>query len=237
MHPILLDAAGHRRQPVTLPGYHAGRPPRSKGRRYPADPPSVEEIIAVMRTAGPSPDGVRLRALIVVLWRAGLRVGEALAPAETDLDAQRGAVLVRHGKGDKRREVGMDIWAWEQLEPWQQLRVGLPVGPLFCVIHGPTAGATGSPRPRAASWAGPPRQRGCAAGSRPSAQARARDRDGPRRRPTGRHPAPARACPSRGDLDLSPRDRQRRDHRRCPRATTADDPSHRRPANQSVVRS
>jgi len=56
---------------------------------------------------------VRLRALIVVLWRAGLRIGEALALAETDLDARRGAVLVRHGKGDKRREVGMDSWAWE----------------------------------------------------------------------------------------------------------------------------
>lgn len=74
---------------------------------------------------------MRLRALIVVLWRAGLRIGEALALAETDLDARRGAVLVRHGKGDKRREVGMDIWAWEQLEPWQQLRVRFPVGPLF----------------------------------------------------------------------------------------------------------
>jgi integrase len=140
MHPILLDAAGHRRQPVTLPGYHAGRPPRNKGRRYPADPPTVEEIIAVMRTAGAGADGVRLRALIVLLWRAGMRIGEALALAETDLDARRGAVLIRHGKGDKRREVGMDRWAWEQLEPWQQRRVRLPVGPLLCVIHGPTAG-------------------------------------------------------------------------------------------------
>ncbi len=140
MHPILLDAAGHRRQPVTLPGYHAGRPPRNKGRRYPADPPTVEEIIAVMRTAGAGADGVRLRALIVLLWRAGMRIGQALALAETDLDARRGAVLIRHGKGDKRREVGMDRWAWEQLEPWQQLRVRLPVGPLLCVIHGTTAG-------------------------------------------------------------------------------------------------
>ena len=140
MHPILLDAAGHRRQPVTLPGYHAGRPPRNKGRRYPADPPAVEEIIAVMRTAGAGADGVRLRALIVVLWRAGLRIGEALALAETDLDARRGAVLIRAGKGGKRREVGMDSWGWEQLEPWQQLRVRFPVGPLLCVIHGPTAG-------------------------------------------------------------------------------------------------
>ena len=145
MHLILLDAAGHQRQPVTLPGYHAGRPPRNKGRRYPADPPTVEEIIAVMRTAGAGPDGLRLRALIVVLWRAGLRIGEALALAETDLDARRGAVLVRHGKGGKRREVGMDSWAWEQLEPWQQLRVGFPVGPLFCVIHGPTAGRNWEP--------------------------------------------------------------------------------------------
>ena len=97
MHPILLNAAGHRRQPVTLPGYHAGRPPRNKGRRYPADPPNIEEIIAVMRNAGGGPDGVRLRALIVVLWRAGLRINEALSLTETDLDARRGAVVVRHG--------------------------------------------------------------------------------------------------------------------------------------------
>ena len=145
MHPILLDAAGRRRQPVTLPGYHAGRPPRNKGRRYPADPPTIEETIAVMRTAGAGADGMRLRALIVVLRRAGLRIGEALALAETDLDARRGAVLVSHGKGDKRREVGMDSWAWEQLEPWQQLRVRFPVGPFFCVIHGPTAGRNWEP--------------------------------------------------------------------------------------------
>ena len=43
----VLDAAGRRRSPATLPGYHAGRPPRNKGMRYPADPPTVEEIVAV----------------------------------------------------------------------------------------------------------------------------------------------------------------------------------------------
>jgi hypothetical protein len=48
----VLDAAGRRRSPATLPGYHAGRPPRNKGRFYPADPPTVEEIVAVMRQAG-----------------------------------------------------------------------------------------------------------------------------------------------------------------------------------------
>jgi hypothetical protein len=34
-----------------MPGFHAGRPPRNKGVRDPADPPKVEEIIAVMRAA------------------------------------------------------------------------------------------------------------------------------------------------------------------------------------------
>jgi hypothetical protein len=47
--------------------------------------------------------------------------------------------------GDKRREVGMDGWGWEQLQPWQRLRVQFPVGPLFCVIHGPTAGRNWEP--------------------------------------------------------------------------------------------
>jgi site-specific recombinase XerD len=46
--------------------------------------------------------------LIVLLWRAGLRISEALALHESDLDRSRGAVLVRCGKGGKRREVGMD---------------------------------------------------------------------------------------------------------------------------------
>jgi hypothetical protein len=38
-------------------GMHQGRPPRNKGLRYPPDPPTVEEIIAVMRAAGDDPMG------------------------------------------------------------------------------------------------------------------------------------------------------------------------------------
>jgi integrase len=140
MESVLYDAAGHPRSPATMPGYHQGRPPRNKGMSYPADPPTVEEIVAVMRTAGGDADGARLRALIVVLWRAGLRIGEALDLAETDLDPGRGAVLVRKGKGGRRREVGMDRWAWQQLQAWLEVRRRLPVGALLCVIHGPTAG-------------------------------------------------------------------------------------------------
>ena len=42
------------------------------------------------------------------VWRGGLRVKEALALSEHDLDPQRGSVLVRCGKGGRRREIGMD---------------------------------------------------------------------------------------------------------------------------------
>jgi integrase len=94
----VLDAAGRRRSPATMPGYRAGRPPRNKGRLYPTDPPTVEEIVAVMREASDDRHGYRLRATIVVLWRGGLRVAEALALGERDLDPRRGSLLVRNGK-------------------------------------------------------------------------------------------------------------------------------------------
>jgi site-specific recombinase XerD len=141
----LVDVAGRRRSPATVPGYHAGRPPRNKGLRYPADPPRVEEIIAIMRHAGPSAHGDRVRGLIVVLWRAGLRIAEALALGEADLDERRGALLVRSGKGGKRREVGMDDWGWEHLRPWLDRRSSLPIGRLFCIIEGPTCGRPWTP--------------------------------------------------------------------------------------------
>jgi hypothetical protein len=66
---VLLDAAGRRRPPVTMPGYHPGRPPGNQGVRYPADPPTVDEIVAVMRHTGDDRHDFRLRAMVVVLWR------------------------------------------------------------------------------------------------------------------------------------------------------------------------
>lgn len=140
MFSTLLDAAGRRRSPATMPGYLGGRAPRNKGMSFPADPPRPEEIIRVMRQVGGDRHGLRVRALIAVLWRGGLRISEALALAETDVDERRGSLLVRHGKGDKRREAGMDDWGFEQLAVWLERRVELPVGPLFCVIDGQTRG-------------------------------------------------------------------------------------------------
>lgn len=137
---IQVNAAGRRRSPATMLGYLAGRAPRNKGMRYPPDPPRPEEIVLVMRQAGQDRHGLRVRALVAVLWRGGLRISEALALNETDIDERRGSLLIRHGKGDKRREAGMDQFGFEQLAAWLSHRVLLPPGPLFCVIDGTTRG-------------------------------------------------------------------------------------------------
>jgi integrase len=128
-------------------------------------------IIAVMRHAGTGPHAARLRALIVVLRRAGLRIHEALALGEADLDPRRGSLLVRHGKGGRRREVGMDDWAWEQLQPWFATRVDLPA--VRCCVSPPAlpADAPGPRGPRVRSCATPPRGLVCAGASHPTSSA------------------------------------------------------------------
>jgi hypothetical protein len=108
----LLDTAGRRRSPATYSAFHIGRAPGNKGQRYAADPPTVDEIIAVMRHTAHARYGNRLNGLIVVLWRAGLRIKGALSRIETDLEEQRGSILARLAKNDRRRQVGMDAWGW-----------------------------------------------------------------------------------------------------------------------------
>jgi site-specific recombinase XerD len=78
------------------------------------------------------------------VWRAGLRVQEALVLTEHDLDQRRGSILVRRGKAGRRREIGMDEWGWAHLRPWLTARAALPVGPLFCIIDGRTRGRSWS---------------------------------------------------------------------------------------------
>jgi site-specific recombinase XerD len=144
--PQLLDTAGRRRSPATLSDFHAGRVPGNKGQRYAADPPTVDEIVAVMRHAAHARYGNRLNGLIVVLWRAGLRINEALSLTEPIW--KKGADRFWSGMG-RTIAVARSGWtrgAWSSLHPWLAERARLPVGPLFCVIAGPTAGHAWSAR-------------------------------------------------------------------------------------------
>jgi integrase len=140
---VRFTAAGFVRSPP-LTGRRARvsrrTPISQQGSALPPDPPRTEEIIQVMRCCGDGLHGDRARGLIVVLWRAGLCIQEALDLTELDLDARRGSLLVRRGKGGRRREVGIDDWSFQQLEPWLRARQAMPVGPLLCVIDGHTRG-------------------------------------------------------------------------------------------------
>jgi integrase len=198
--PVVLDSAGRRRSPATMPGYHAGRPPRNKGMRYPADPPTVEEIVAVMRLTGEDRHGWRLGAMIVVLWRGGLRIHEALALAEHDLDPRRGSVLVRNGKRGKRREVGMDEWGWEQLRPLAQ-RTARAAGRAAVLHHRrphPRTTVVERRGPRRAPPRGSARRRPASVRAAPAAP-RTRAGARPRGDPAQHHPAPTRTRQPRHD--------------------------------------
>ena len=181
-----------------------------------------------MRAAGDRAHGRRLRGLIAILWRSGLRIQEALALTEGDLDQRRGSLLVRRGKGGRRREVGMDAWGWEQLDPWLETAAGAP-GRSAAVRHQrhDTRTSLVARRGTRRATTGRRGSRSAAPLGATPAPPRPRRRNGPRRRAAHRHPAPTRAQQPRHHQRLSARDRQRRDHRDRARPTRTNDPGQR----------
>ena len=96
-----------------------------------ADILTVAEIELLMRQCSRrAPTGVRNRALLAVLWRCGLRIGEALALAPKDLDPDSGTLVVQRGKGGKRRVVGVDAGTAALVGRWLEARRrrGIPGG-------------------------------------------------------------------------------------------------------------
>ncbi len=111
-------------------------------RRRPAEILTADEVLALIRACSPTaPTGVRNRALIAVLWRSGLRVGEALALELRDVDLVAGTLRVRHGKGDKSRTVGLDEQSAALIGRWLDHRRALRPGaraPVLCTLAGAT---------------------------------------------------------------------------------------------------
>lgn len=69
-----------------------------------------------------------------------MRISEALALQDADLVRDDMAIVIRCGKGGKRRVVLMDEWGWHELEHWVQRRAELPEGPIICLLTGVDAG-------------------------------------------------------------------------------------------------
>jgi integrase/recombinase XerD len=104
-----------------------------KGVKYPAEPLTSVEVQALLAKCSPRcPTGRRNRALIVVLWRAGLRISEALDLEPRDL--QDGLVRIRCGKRGKARTVTLDPQAWAVVDRWMQERPNC--AKVFCTLKG-----------------------------------------------------------------------------------------------------
>lgn len=144
----LLDHTGRQRSPITLPEYRLGRAPANKGRRFPVEVLTPREVQAILDALPNGAAGLRNRALIIVLWRAGLRVAEALSLLAKDVDLEHGAVNVLAGKGAKQRIAAIDPGARPYIEAWLAARTRIGVGPdapLFCTVHQGNAGGRLNP--------------------------------------------------------------------------------------------
>ncbi|HEX6461128.1 MAG TPA: site-specific integrase [Thermoleophilaceae bacterium] len=131
-----------------MPEYRLGKRPGNFGKTYPAEVLTPAEVARLISACGRGPSGLRNRALIVCMWRAGLRISEALALYPKDIDAHAGTITVLHGKGNKRRTVGVDPTALAVIERWLEQRRQLGLNgrhPVFCTIAHDEFGGPGRP--------------------------------------------------------------------------------------------
>src|SRR5713226_3963627 len=140
-------------QEATLNDQKGGSMPRqsNKGRTFPAEVLSPDEARRLLSACSKGSTGARNRALLVLCYRAGLRVGEALQLRPEHLDLETGTIRVRAGKrtrkvaGDPKRrshmarQVAVNPEAAAILAVWMAKRAALPIGPtapFLCTLRG-----------------------------------------------------------------------------------------------------
>jgi site-specific recombinase XerD len=115
------------------------RKPANKGEKYPADVLSRSEVDRlVVAIDGDSSLALRNRALIMTMYRGGLRVSEVTGLRPGDVDLNTGRLNVRSGKGNKSRPVWLDNGALKSLGRWVERRRSLGFDDrkayLFCSV-------------------------------------------------------------------------------------------------------
>ncbi len=112
----------------------------NKGKTFPIEILTPDEVRAlVAQCSETTMYGIRHRALIILLYRTGLRIGEAFALRAHDVDLAAGSVAVLFSRGGRQRTIGIDPGAFEHIEAWSERRTMLDVAndaPLFCTSRG-----------------------------------------------------------------------------------------------------
>ena len=108
----------------------------NKGRRFLTESYTTEEVESMLAKFNPRYScPTRNKALMVVMWRCGLRISEAL-----DLmpgDVEDGLIHVRHGRGGTARTVSIDSQCKAVLQAWLDRKAKLGIGgPIFSTLKG-----------------------------------------------------------------------------------------------------
>jgi site-specific recombinase XerD len=134
--------------------------PWNKGRTLPPEPLTSDEAERLIRAAsGRCPTGQRNRAMLVCMYRGGLRCQEVLDLMPKDVDTAVGTIRVLRGKGNKCRLVGIDSGAMAIIQRWLDTRGSLGFNGrqrMFCTLKGRPVGSryVRSLLPRLAAKAG-----------------------------------------------------------------------------------
>ena len=108
------------------------------GRKFHTEIYTKDEVMALVESCNSGISGLRNKVLIIVLYRCGLRISEALGIKSSDFNSTGGTLRVI-GKGRKLRLVGLDSQTKMNLDMWMEKRKQLGINgagnpPIFCGI-------------------------------------------------------------------------------------------------------
>lgn len=137
------DRRGYRRSPITLPEYRRGRPAPNKGKKFPAEAIPKNEYRALLDSFGPTPTGVRNRAVVMLMY-AGLKIGEVLALQRRHYEPGSATLTLPATRYHAERKLTLDTDTRVTLDAWMELRRAARVrvsATLFCTLEGPSKGS------------------------------------------------------------------------------------------------
>lgn len=96
------------------------------------DQKSVKKMLLQINTNCPT--GIRNYAIIIMLYRAGLRVAELCNLGLEDVNFETGLIYVQQGKGKKDRYIPIDADIEKTAKAWLDIRPGSEY--FFCTLQG-----------------------------------------------------------------------------------------------------
>jgi hypothetical protein len=123
--------------PATLPGYRAGIAPPNKGKKWPAEVLTRDEVRSLLESLGESVTGVRNTAIVMLMYRSGLKIGQVIALERRHYEPGSRTLTVPGVRGSAERTVTLDPETQAVLDRWMEIRrsAGVRVtAPLFCTV-------------------------------------------------------------------------------------------------------